>query len=78
MGYLFKRLVRSSLRFLTCWSSLDEPGHTETVVMRRVDLPPADSLAGAAPPVGLAAGEDAGEGRQTAAGPEAGAVPARV
>lgn len=37
-----------------------------------------DASGGAAPPVGPAAAEDQGEGRASAAGPEAGAVPARV
>ena len=37
-----------------------------------------DPFGGAAPPVGPAAAEDQGEGHASAAGPEAGAVPARV
>lgn len=50
----------------------------ETVVMCRVEFSPPDSFAGVAPPVGVTFGEDAGERSQTASGPEAGAVFARV
>lgn len=77
MDYLFKRFVQSSMRFLTWWNS-EEPSPMETAVMSRVGFSPPDSLAGVAPPVGVTFGEDGGERSQAAAGPEAGAVSARV
>lgn len=50
----------------------------ETAVMSRVGFSPPDSPAGVAPPVGATFGEDGRERSQAAAGPEAGAVSARV
>lgn len=66
------------MRFLTYRDSLEEPDLIEMVVMCGIEFSPPDSFDGAAPPVGITSGENAGKRNQTSAGPEAGAVLTRM